>query len=195
MKARNSKFYTGVSDPTAQDLAQRVNTGFSLLSVSPSQGSGGSGNGGGSGTGTLGTTGAASDGKSRQDAIIGVVSALGAIAVFVLVFLLYRTMKRRRELAHRRLSDPPAGDLMGFRPDGQEFDRDSVGGQRRRSFYYAEDSLRGYSGQQQQQQQGSYQDDMSYDHRTQGGVAQMRSRNVVPNAISAPILRESSMNW
>ncbi|KAJ2920875.1 hypothetical protein H1R20_g16219, partial [Candolleomyces eurysporus] len=185
MKARTSKFYTGVQDPTAQSLAQRVNTGFSLLSVSPNQGSGGSG--GNSGTGTLGTTGAAADGKSRQDAIIGVVSALGAIAVFVLVFLLYRTMKRRRELAHRRLSDPP--DMMGYRPDGQEFDRDSVGGQRRRSFYYAEDSLRGYSGGQQ-----AMQDDMSYDHRTQG-VAQMRSRNVVPNAISAPILRESSMNW
>jgi hypothetical protein len=55
----------------------------------------------------------------------------GAIAAFVLVFLLHRTMKRRRELAHRRLNDPPTGDMMGYRPEGQEFDRDSVGGQRR----------------------------------------------------------------
>jgi hypothetical protein len=74
--------------------------------------------------------GAMADGKSRQDAHFGVVSAFGAIAAFVLVFLLYR-MKRRRELAHRRLNDPHTGDRMGYRPEGQELDRYSVGGQRR----------------------------------------------------------------
>ena len=47
--------------------------------------------------------------------------------------------------------------MAGVPEPGHEFDRDSVGGQRRRSFYYAEDSLRGYA-------QSSVVDDM-YDHR------------------------------
>lgn len=187
--AKNSRFYTAVDDKVALELAQTVNSGYRLTSVADPNSSGDTGSGG------LASTGAAASGKSRQDAIIGVVSALGAIAVFVLVFLVYRSLKKRRELAHRRLSDPP--DMSGYRPEGREFDQDSLGGQRRRSFYYAEDSLRGFGdsgggggGQQQQ---------YTYDHRTDPAVQQqqMRSRHVPvgQSAISAPILRESSMNW
>jgi len=105
----------------------------------------------------------------------------------VLAFLVYRSIKRKREMAHRRLSDPAAGgEIVGARPEGREFDQDSVGGARRRSFYYAEDSLRGF--------QGAGQEDVQYDSRANvPGMSQRR--NIVPAAISAPILRESSMNW
>lgn len=184
IKAKNSRFYTAASDPRALDLAKFVNTGFSLTAIADPKQDGSNGGGGG----LVSSTGATSNSKSRQDVIIGVVSALGAIAVFVLVFLVYRSLKKRRELAHRRLSDPP--DMAGYRPEGREFDQDSVGGQRRRSFYFAEDSLRGFGEQRQEP--------MTYDHRTDPqhqGIAQMRSRHVGPTAISAPILRESSMNW
>lgn len=194
IKAKNSKFYTGIQSGAGHQLAQHVNPGFSLLSVADPNAAN---NGGSNGNGGGDVTGGISNGKSRQDAIIGVTSALGAIALFVLIFLVYRSLKRRRELAHRRLSDPI--DYAGYRPEGREFDRDSVGGQRRRSFYFAEDSLRVFQGQGNQGGQGGQgRNDDYYDHRTMGANAQMSQvnrRNVAPNAISAPILRESSMNW
>jgi len=181
LKAQQSAFFTGVTDPVAQQIAALVNTGWNVLSVPPPSGGPGSGSGGS--TSSDDTTGASSSStKTRQDAIIGVTASLGGIAVCVLAFLIYRSIKRRQELAHRRLSDPT--DAAGVRPDGREFDQDSVGGQRRRSFYFAEDSLRGF--------QGDRVDDSHFDART-GQMSQRR--NVMPAAISAPILRESSMNW
>ncbi|KAG2010396.1 hypothetical protein CC2G_013225 [Coprinopsis cinerea AmutBmut pab1-1] len=187
IKTRNSKFYTATPG-IAGDLAKYVNSGFALRSV---QDPGVGNNSGTNGNGAPGNTGAtSSDGKSRQDAIIGVVSALGAIALFVLIFLVYRSLKRRRELAHRRLSDPPNADAHGYRPEGREFDQDSIGGQRRRSFYFAEDSLRGYAGAAAQQE-------YTYNHhqQSQQQMSQRRNINVNPNAISAPILRDNTMNW
>lgn len=183
MKNKNSAFYTGVPIATAQELASHVNAGFPLNSVADPKANGGTGNT----DGGLGPAQASSnDSKTRQDAIIGVVSALGAIALLVLVFLIYRSMKRRQQLAHRRLSDPPAdGTFAGVRPEGREFDQDSVGGARRRSFYYAEDSLRGFQGERNEE--------IQYDSRAPANMSQRR--NVVPATISAPILRESSMNW
>lgn len=177
IKARQSAFYTGVDNPVASGLAQRVNSAFSLTSVSdPNAAPDGS-----TGSSANVTGSSSNNGKSRQDAIIGVVSALGAIALLVLVFLVYRSMKRRQELAHRRLSDPP-GMVIGSRPEGREFDQDSVGGARRRSFYYAEDSLRTYGPQQQEEPM-------------MGQNVMSQRRNVVPGTISAPVLQESSMNW
>jgi len=179
IKATQSSFYTGVNDNVARQLASLVNSGWNILSIPSSSGLGG----GSPSPSTDNATGASSSSsKTRQDAIIGVTSSLGGIAVCVLAFLVYRSWKRRQELAHRRLSDPV--DAAGVRPDGREFDQDSVGGQRRRSFYFAEDSLRGF--------QGDHVDDAQYDART-GQMSQRR--NVMPAAISAPILRESSMNW
>jgi hypothetical protein len=175
IKATTSPFYNGVPNVVAQKLATLVNAGFRLDSVPPpSTGSGGASS----------SNGSSNSSKTRQDAIIGVVSALGAIALLVLVFLVYRSVKRRQEMAHRRLSDP--APAIGARPEGREFDEDSVGGARRRSFYYAEDSLRGFQGERPEEGQ--------FDSRANpAGVSQRR--NVVPAAISAPILRESSMNW
>jgi len=170
--AKQSKFYIGASDPVAQALASHVDSGFSIVSVSdPNSGK------------TGGTTPSNDSDKTRQDAIIGVVSALAAIALLILVLLVYRIMQRRRELAHRRLSDPPDMDTAGIRPEGQDFDQDSVGGARRRSFYYAEDSLRGFPGDRQEQE-------------VPIAGSSMTQRRIIPGTtISAPILRESSLNW
>jgi len=120
----------------------------------------------------------------RQDAIIGVVTSLGGIALIILAVVAYRYYKRRQELAHRPLPDTD-GNNAGVRPDGWEFDRDSIGGARRRSFYYAEDSLQGY--------QGARRDDDTHDNRVTPTMRERRT--LTPGAISAPILQESSMNW
>ncbi|KIY53679.1 hypothetical protein FISHEDRAFT_32837 [Fistulina hepatica ATCC 64428] len=178
LKVKTSAFYTGTDETVAQQLAQQVDSGFDILSVSdPNTGSSSSD------SSTPSSDSSASE--TRENAIIGVVSALGGLAVIVLGFLIYRALARRRELAHRRLSDQ-AEATVGARPEGREFDEDSVGGQRRRSFYYAEDSLRGFESYVAQGGQ------VSFDPNTQ--VAQRR-RPIMPAAISAPILRESSMNW
>ena len=208
IKAKQSKFYTGVPIPAAQDLAERVNAAFSLRSVAnPNTDSGGSGSGNG---GTTSGGGSKGNGASaaRQDAIIGVVSAFGAIALLVLVFLVYHSIKRKKELAHRRLSDRASGAdvqvggggrVVGVRPEGREFDEDSVGGARRRSFYYAEDSLRGYQAEGREEQMVQVQQEgVATRIRTsspQSAVTISQRKAIVPAAISAPILRESSMNW
>ena len=146
-----------------------VNCGFSILSVSdpillpgPSSGDGR---------------------KLRRDAIIGVVSSLGGIAFFVLVFLAYRIMKNRRDHAHRRLSGPSDMSSPGIRPEGQDFDQDSVGGARRRSFYYAEDSLRGFQDPEPE--------------RVAGPSSVMTERRIIlpGTLISSPVLQQSSLNW
>ncbi|KAG7444239.1 uncharacterized protein BT62DRAFT_900751 [Guyanagaster necrorhizus] len=177
LRVSSSSIYTDDSDPVAHELASQIQSAVSLFSVSDPNSSGSSDS-------SSSTSGSTSTDTTRQDAIIGVVSALGAIAVLVLLFLVYRTVQRRRELAHRRLSDPP--DAAGIRPAGREFDQDTVGGQRRRSFFYAEDSLRGFQGERPVED--------SYDARTTS-PSMMQRRTVMPSAISAPILRESSMNW
>ncbi|KIJ14908.1 hypothetical protein PAXINDRAFT_155811 [Paxillus involutus ATCC 200175] len=165
---QKSVFYTGQDGTIPTSLAACVDPSLDLESISgPAAGA---------------STGSSSGSNVRQDAIIGVVSSLGAIALIIVGYVAYRAIKKRRELAHRRLSDPDV--YAGVRPEGQEFDRDTVGDQRRRSFYYAEDSLRGY--------QGVRPEDDGYDHR----VTNMRERRPIhTGAISTPILRESTMNW
>ena len=232
IKAKQSKFYTAVPIEAARQLAARVLSGWGITGTisgsagsgsSSSGGAGGAGGGVGSGTGAIGGAGSGST-DVRRDAIIGVVSSLGAIALVVFAVLGVQYLKRRREMGrqHTRLADAASSSASlgsgaggrGGRDGGvvvgeREFDRDSVGAPRRRSFYFAEDSLRGWevergeavlaggggggvadefgiqqvSGlkRQQQQQQGMSQ-------RKVGPV-------VVPGLISAPILRESSMNW
>ncbi|KAK0449383.1 hypothetical protein EV421DRAFT_1889162 [Armillaria borealis] len=172
LRVSSSQLYTDNSDPVAQELASQIQSAVSLFSVSDPNSSG-------STDSSSPASGSTSTDTTRQDAIIGVVSALGAIAVLVLLFLVYRTVQRRRELAHRRLSDPTRY--------GGDFDQDTVGGQRRRSFFYAEDSLRGFQGDRPVED--------TYDARTTSPSAMTQRRTVMPSAISAPILRESSMNW
>lgn len=179
MKAKSSSFYTGTTG-VPSELAEHVDASFSLNSVpDPNAGSAASG-GDSSGSGQAASSSA---GQTRKDAIIGVVSALGGVTLVVLVLLIFRSLKRRQEIAHRRLSDPPQGGYLGERPDGQEFDRDSVGGQRRRSFYFAADSLRGAESTIANE-----------DEFSSRAPPVMRQR-VAPAAISAPILRDNTMNW
>lgn len=184
IKAPQSVFYSAVNVPVALQLAQRVDSGYSLLSLESQDTNGGDG-GGSSRSSPDSATGGSN--KTRQDAIIGVVSALGAVAFLVLAFLGYRWYQRRSEHAHRRLSDP----IAGARPEGREFDQDSLGGQRRRSFYFAEDSLRGY----QQGPQDEYNYYNEHGARTSPVNGMTQRRPAMPGAISQPILQSSSMNW
>ena len=173
IKVRSSQFYTGTSG-IAQQLAARVDPGYPLNSVvDPNAVTDGNASSG---------SGIASSSKTRQDAIIGVVSALGAITAIVLGFLIWRSYQRRKALGHSRLSDPD--QYAGARPDGREFDRDSVGAPRRRSFYYAADAAAHGNS-----------DDDHYDYRSSPENGMRERRPVLPGTISAPYLQQSSMNW
>jgi hypothetical protein len=174
LKVLHSPFYNGSTGIPAE-LAARVDSAFSLNSVPNPE------SGPGSNLPLSAAAGQTSEEKTRQDAVIGVVGALGALASIILVILVYRSFKRRQELAHHRLSGEDY--FAGQRPDGREFDEDSVGGQRRRSFYFAEDSLRGFQGEGQQ------------NSGSRVSPTQMSQRRVIPAVISAPVLTESSMNW
>lgn len=177
IKAKQSDLYTRTTGISAQ-LAQRIDASYSVTSypdpISPDPNSPG------------GSDGSSGSSNSRRDAIIGVCSALGGIALCILGFLLYRNFKRRKEAAHHRLQEPQT--LVGPTP-GQDFDRDSIGGQRRRSFYYAEDSLRGFS-------QPVPRDDI-YAHTISpaAGGGMRERRPIAPGTISAPILRDNTLNW
>ena len=195
IKAKQSKFYLGVSNPAAQQLAARVRSGWGVRGGPGDDTSSSGGSSGGNGSGT-----AANQQKARRDAIVGVVSSLGAIAVLVLIVLIVHSVKRKRELAHRRLADRASSlgsgeDVGGAAVSGgREFDRDSVGAPRRRSFYFAEDSLRGWEAERDPDRELNELGGRS--PSSGGGISQRRvGPIVVPGSISAPILRESSMNW
>ena len=189
--AKTSQFYSPPS-PYNQ-LASHVLSTFPVTGGSTSNNA----DSGDGSSGASSNSGASSgSNKTRENAIIGVISSLGAITLIVLTFLAVRAFKQRRALAHRRLSDPPRDPnaFVGSRPENQDFDRDTLGGQRRRSFYYAEDSLRGFEdvpppGMQQQQGMSGMQQMEGYD-------AGMRERRPVNAAmISTPVLRDNTMNW
>ncbi|EIW59610.1 uncharacterized protein TRAVEDRAFT_121219, partial [Trametes versicolor FP-101664 SS1] len=180
LKVTSSLFYTALPSPY-KDLAEHVVSSFPVTNA-PGSTSTDTNSGGSSGA----SSSASSSSKTREDAIIGVVSSLGAIALLILAFLVFRAVKQRRELAHRRLSDAPGqNEFIGAPPEeDHEFDRDSVGGQRRRSFYYAADSLRGAEPQAPVQQVPAYSEDPFN--------PTMRERRP---PIGAPILRDNTMNW
>ncbi|KAF8272642.1 hypothetical protein EI94DRAFT_1769720 [Lactarius quietus] len=131
IKVASSAFYTGLPAPYSS-LAKQVDPSFPVDAVQDPNAV--------PGTTTSALT--SNGNKSRTEAIIGVASALGTLALVVLGLLIYRSVKRSRELRHRRLTDPNAPSPYPDRT-GRDFDQDSIGGQRRRSFYFAEDSLRG----------------------------------------------------
>lgn len=185
IKVSTSAFYTKLAPPYST-LAEQVDPSFSVDSVAPPSGDGSSSPSGSSGSSSNAATGkSSSSSNTRRDAIIGVVSSLGAVTLIALAFLSMRAIKKRRELAHQRLQEP-ADTYDGSRPDGRDFDQDSVGGQRRRSFYFAADSLRGFSEVANTAAQ--------FDQRLSPDSG-MRERRGVAGAISTPILRENTMNW
>jgi hypothetical protein len=175
LTVKSSAFYTALGSPYDQ-LAAHVVPTYSVVAVDPDEGNSPAPSNDGATGGSQGASSSSS--KTREDAIIGVVSSLGAITLIVLAFLAVRAVKQRRALAHHRLSDQQAvNDFVGARPENQDFDRDSVGGARRRSFYYAEDSLRGYEA-------------------AVASENMMRERRPVnAQMIGAPVLRDNTMNW
>lgn len=179
IKVKSSVFYTGLPSPYS-DLAGHVDPAFDITTVTATTGIPGSG---GSNSGT--TSGATDDSRTRENAIIGVVSALGGITLIVLGYLIYRVVQKRRELAHRRLSDPPTNAFIGEAPPGRNFDQDSIGGQRRRSFYFAEDSLRGFS-------EHNYTGDGA---RLSPEQASGLNRRPIAGNIGPPMMRENSLNF
>lgn len=195
ISAKSSAFYTSTPDPY-HTLAEHVDPSFTLdLVQNPSSGA----STGSSSSSDSSTVSTSSD-SSRQDAIIGVVSALGGVTLIIIGVLVFRSVKRRKEMAHRRLSDQAAANTLPYGDRaGRDFDQDSVGGQRRRSFYFAEDSLRGASQPADPQTQAMASgmhgvSETEYSYRN--SPEQMRERRpVMAGQISAPILQQSSMNW
>lgn len=177
IKTKSSNVYTASPAPYSQ-LAQHFDASFDILTVTTTANVPGSG---GSNTGSSGGT--SENPRVRENAIIGVVSALGGITLIILGYLIYRAVQKRRELAHRRLSDPPTNPFTGEAPPNRNFDQDSIGGQRRRSFYFAEDSLRGFSD--------------SAGDSTGLGLEQTSGLNRRPIAgnIGPPVMRENSLNF
>ena len=192
IKVNSSPFYTSLSDPY-HTLAAQVDSSFSVTSI-------------GDPNTVPGTTSSVAPPKnnSRKDAIIGVTSALGGLALGALGVLVYRSVKRSRDLRHHRLAEPNAPNDSYPDRTGRDFDQDSIGGQRRRSFYFAEDSLRGQEAVQQTavpvaQLQGQHViqpvSQVEYSYRTSPDGVRERRAPVVTGAISAPILTQSSLNW
>lgn len=191
IKVRTSPFYT-LEEPY-RDLAIQVDPSFAITSVAnPNT--------------VPGATGGASRGSnSRTATIIGVVSALGGLAVIILGILIFNAIKRSRQLRHQRLSDANLPNDPYTDRTGRDFDQDSVGGPRRRSFYFAEDSLRGQPQTAEQstvpmaqaQTQFVVQPESQIQYSSRSSPENIRERRapVVPGAISAPILTQSSLNW
>jgi hypothetical protein len=192
IRVESSPFYN-IAEPY-KDLAIQVDPAFALTSV-PNPNA------------VPGTANAASSrgNKSRTPTIIGVVSALGGLALIIFGILIFNGVKRSRELRHRRLSDPNLPNDPYPDRTGRDFDQDSVGGPRRRSFYFAEDSLRGQPQTAEQstvpmpQAQTQYvvQPESQIQYSSGSSPENMRERRapVVPGTISAPILTQSSLNW
>jgi len=131
--------------------------------------------------------------NKRRNAIIAVCSIIGSIALVVLGWWGYRTYKRRQEGSHQPLHDPLGFDNGGYAGYGATDNSGamrerppSVGpdGVRRNSFYFAEDSLRGYRDHVR---------DMEEENHV--GTSLGGRRQVQGAAISTPILRDNTLNW
>jgi len=185
-----SQYFTG-SQGIAGQLAGFTVSGFPLLYVSdPNTSSSNNGNGQGSNA----VTSDQEAGNKRRNAIVAVCSVIGGIALIVMSWWGYRTYKRKQEGRHQRLADPLGLDHGGHPgygatdTDGAMRERPpSVGpdGIRRNSFYFAEDSLRGYRNPVRDMEE-----------ENQLGASMGGRRHVVQGtAISSPILRDNTMNW
>jgi hypothetical protein len=121
----------------------------------------------------------------RRDAIIAVCTIVGGIALLVLAWWGYKTYKRCQDGSHRRLADPLGLD-RGYGDNVVRERPPSVGpdGIRRNSFYFAEDSLRGYRDQVRDMEE-----EAQFSASTGG------RRPVQGVAISTPILRDNTLNW
>jgi len=179
--------YFTLSQGVPGQLANFTVPGFPLLYAPDPYSS--STNGGNSGNTSVTSDKAAAD--KRRDAIIAVCTIIGGIALLVLGWWGYKTYKRRQEAGHQRLRDPLGLDRGYGATDNAGIMRErppSVGpdGIRRNSFYFAEDSLRGYRDHAR---------DMAEENQL-AGPSGGRSRHVQQGvAISTPILRDNTLDW
>jgi hypothetical protein len=172
MRVPNSPFYKQPGIPG--ELANLIIPSYSLLSVSPA------------GT-TTETTGASNSSgsnsnKTRTDAVIGVCVAVGGIAALVGIWWLVRHLQRQQAANHRRLSNLSDPNISNGVYGTQHDDR-------RTSFFYAEDELRG----------GYVEDTGIYTQPeappVESSVMQQRRPTMQHAPISAPVLQQSSLNW
>jgi hypothetical protein len=116
--------------------------------------------------------------KTRSDAIIGVCAAVGGIVALVAIWWIVRYVQRKQAAKHRRLSNLSDPNISNGAYGTQHDDR-------RTSFFYAEDELR-----------GGYEPAPVMSGET---VMTQRIRNNAPVAghapISAPVLQQNSLNW
>lgn len=178
LRAPNSPFYN--QPGVAGQLAGLVVPSFSLMSVSPSTVTG-SAAAAGSGNGTT----SSKVSKTRTDAIIGVCAAVAGIVALVAIWWIVRYVQRSQAAKHRRLSNLTDPNVSTGVYGTQHDDR-------RTSFFYAEDELRGgYSGPVTQGFTNPAQSQSA-----DSSVMQQRIRPDIQHApISAPVLQQSSLNW
>jgi len=190
LQSSGSQYFTA-SEGIPGQLAKATVPGFPIL-YTPDPNPGGSGISSPSNSSTV----TSDSSNKRRNAIIGVCASIGGIALLVLGWWIVRSYKRRQEGMHTRLGEGPS-DPLGFNQGGyrgygategeMQQRPPSVGpdGIRRNSFYFAEDSLRGYRDHVRDEHE---------DLNLASGSGQAR-RQVGTSRISPPILRENSMNW
>lgn len=110
----------------------------------------------------------------RTDAIIGVCSAVAGIAALLGIWWGLRTWQKKQLVAHRRLSNLSDPNISNGIYGTQHDDR-------RTSFFYAEDELR-----------GGYEAPAVM---TGESIMTQRVRTDQHTPISPPVLQGSSMNW
>lgn len=172
LRAKQSPLYVSQTSTIPAQLAALLDPSLPINSVTADNSgtttpNSGSGSAGSSESNTETTTE-----RSRRDAIIGVCTAFGIVFLAVAVFFVARNAKRKRESAHRPISPM--------------YERNATPEERPRSFFFAEDSLRGY------QTGGAHAVTDEYNYRQ---APAHRRVPVQTSAISAPVLRESSLNW
>ncbi|KAF8517378.1 hypothetical protein BU17DRAFT_49910, partial [Hysterangium stoloniferum] len=115
--------------------------------------------------------------KTRSDAIIGVCAALGGIAALVAIWWIVRYLQRKQASKHRRMSDLSDPNISNGVYGTQHDDR-------RTSFFYAEDELRG-----------------GYEPTPVLSGESVMTQRIKNNAaaghapISAPVLQQNTLNW
>lgn len=170
LRAPTSKFYTQGGIPG--EISQLIVSSYPLTSISP----------GGSSTTNSGTVSSSSNGQSnrtRTDAIIGVCASVGGIAALVGIWWLVRYIQRKQESKHRRMSNMSDPNISNGVYGTQNDDR-------RTSFFYAEDELRG----------GYTQPGENLSIPSEGNVMQQRRSPPMQHGfISSPVLQQSSLNW
>jgi len=203
-----SLFYTSQQNPITKTIVMYVDPTYPLTASSGSNDANsptGSRAGGNLG-GLLGNEAEDDKDSARKRAIIGVCAAIGGVLLLGAIWWGYKNHQLKREQAHRRLSQNSDTQFAGAGGGGAygAADYGGAGGMqergRRDSFFFAVDSLRGY-------EDGRFDDSETYDHRslapTTGGALSARTGHaqgghgqpIQPGAISAPILRENTLNW